>query len=70
MSSKAILNKQISTKYAGNLERYESFRRMLEASPLLYQHDFRFYNDDVILRHGRNSEELKKLIGLIKSGRI
>ena len=43
---------------------------MIEASPILYQHDFRFYNDDVIARHGRNGEEIKKLIGLVKSGRI
>lgn len=43
---------------------------MIEASPILYQHDFRFYNDDVIARHHRNGEEIKKLIGMIGSGRV
>lgn len=49
-----IFNKQLSVKYAGTMERYENFKRMMGASPTLYSHDFLIYNDDIIARHNRN----------------
>lgn len=42
----------------------------MEASPILYQHDLHFFNDDITTRHYRNIAELKYLQTLIKDNKI
>lgn len=39
---------------------------MQEASPILYKHDFHFYNDDINTRHQRNITEINYLKKLLK----
>jgi prephenate dehydrogenase len=70
MDNNPILKKQLSIKYAGSMERYEHFRRTMGASPLLYSHDFLFYNDDIIARHSRNIKELSLLKSLLREDKI
>jgi beta-galactosidase GanA len=70
MEDNPILKKQLSIEYAGNIDNYESFKRTVGASPLLYKHDLHFYNDDITSRHKRNIQELKYLKELLKSGKI
>lgn len=70
MENNPILLKQLSVKYAGSMQKYEAFKKMMGASPLLYKHDFHFYNDDITTRHNRNIGEIKQLKQLLKEDRI
>ena len=65
-----IFNKQLSVKYAGTLQKYENFKRMMGASPTLYSHDFLLYNDDIIARHTRNIKQFQLLKSLLKEGKL
>jgi uncharacterized Fe-S radical SAM superfamily protein PflX len=70
MDSSRMVKRQLAVKYAGNMQAYEHFKRMMGASPSLYPHDFLFYNDDVERRHSRNIQELAYLKKLIKEGKV
>jgi precorrin isomerase len=70
MESTAILKKQLAIKYAGSMQQYEFFKRIMAASPALYPHDFLFYNDDVTARHARNIRELALIHSLLRDGKI
>lgn len=70
MDNNPIPKKQLSIKYAGSMQKYEQFKKMMGASPLLYSHDFHFYNDDITTRHQRNTKELQLLRKLLKGGKI
>lgn len=70
MESNLILKKQLAIKYAGSMQHYEHFKRLMGASGTLYPHDYHFYNDDVVARHNRNIKEITLLKTLLKEGKI
>jgi hypothetical protein len=45
MQTSKILMKQLAIEHQGGADHYEPFKRMIEASPLLYQHDMDVYTD-------------------------
>ena len=70
MEATHIVKKHLSVKYAGSLDRYDTFKRTMAASPMLYTHDYHFYNDDVVARHNRNIKEIKYIKSLLKEDKI
>lgn len=64
------MKKQLAIKYAGNIQEYEHFKRIMGASPALYPHDYLFYNDDVTARHSRNIKEIAFLKSLLREDKL
>ena len=65
-----MLLKQITIEYIGDNEQYESFKKLIEASPHLYSHDFSIYNDSVSSRHQRYLREISYLKKLLKEKKL
>lgn len=70
MQTHKVLLRQLAVDHQGNGEEYEYFKKMIEASPLLYKHDFHVYNDGITTRHHRNIAELSYIQSLIKNRTI
>jgi hypothetical protein len=60
----------MAVEHQGGAEQYESFRKMMEASPLLYRHDYDVYTDEIAERHIRNTAELNYIQALIRNNKI
>lgn len=70
MRTATILQKQLAIEHQGGSVEYESFKRMIDASPLLYKHDLDVYTDEISERHIRNIAEINYLQQLIRTNKI
>jgi hypothetical protein len=70
MQTDKVLLRQLAIEHQGGATGYEPFRRMIEASPLLYRHDMDVYTDEIGERHIRNIGEIRYLQQLIRDGKL